>query len=112
MTETVKAVVVPADIAEPVRFVETTGDLDALQGYCGGVIEAVGADDVTVYLHEEGKILGFAANARATVFAHRRQLIRADDYIAGDVVVLGFDPEEGDHLDIPAAAAVELLTMG
>ena len=72
-----KAVIIPADSRTPVRLVDAELTLDYLQGAVGGLIEAVNIEEVltdegrkdvdaTVFVNEEGKLLGLPVNSRAT----------------------------------------------
>jgi hypothetical protein len=74
--------------------------LDSFQNEVGGYIELVpypGRNDVTVYINEEGKLIGLPANVIATVILKPR----LDDIIVGNAVICGFDPETGETTDIP-----------
>jgi hypothetical protein len=98
----VKALLIPADQAQPVGRITIAEDgLAELQAAVGGTIEAVPyhADPaITTYINEEGEFV-CEPNPRAT------QLLGpglfAGDYIAGDVVVCGFDSATGVNLDCP-----------
>lgn len=104
------AAIIPADEDQPIRIEHTTADLAALQDICAGIIEAVGNFDVTMYLHEEGKLIGLAPNPRATAFAIEHGMIHWRDHIAGNAVLLGFNPETGEHNDLPRPALEHLTT--
>jgi Domain of unknown function (DUF3846) len=82
--------------------------LAQLQGLVGGAIEAVplpgfipGADRATGYVHDEGKLVGAPANMRATDFMVPGVGLFWGDYIAGPLVLCGFDPRTGRHADLP-----------
>lgn len=83
----------------------TEGDrdgLDDLQKAVGGYIEALPfpmLGDVTCYINEEGKMLDLPLNEFATGI-HKPHLMNGD-YIAGPMVVMGFDPNEGENRPIP-----------
>lgn len=79
-------------------------EVDGLAGYqaiVGGLIEPVtlnrGADD-TLYLNEEGKIIGLPVNSIATDLA--LNVLQWRDVIVGDVVIVGPLDEEGYDTDI------------
>lgn len=97
----IRVVTVPAEATEQVALTEIDGGLDSLQAAVGGWIEAVGAENYTIYLDEEGKLNQRPYNRRATKLAHRLKLIRLDDVIVGDAVVTGFDTETGENTDAP-----------
>jgi hypothetical protein len=114
--------------------------LESLQEFVGGYIEAmsVGRDDATAYGNDEAKLIGMEANDRATAFIYgdreeaieREKVARKeweargfavidaslDDprepYIAGPVVVTGFDPQTGETTPIPEDLADTLLDEG
>jgi hypothetical protein len=95
----------------PIEDRQIDGQLDDLQALVGGYIEAValpdfitGADQATAYVNEEGKLDGLAPNFRATDFMVPGVGLMWGDYIAGPMVLAGFDPETGEHTaDIPPA---------
>jgi hypothetical protein len=98
----ISALVIPADEALPIRRITVAEDgLADLQTAVGGSIEAVpyyAHDGITTYINESGKF-ECEPNPRAT------QLLGpglfAGDYIAGNLVVCGFDPSTGENLDCP-----------
>jgi hypothetical protein len=98
----ISALVIPADEALPIRRIIVAEDgLADLQAAVGGSIEAVpyhAHDGITTYINESGKF-ECEPNTRAT------QLLGpglfAGDYIAGNLVVCGFDPSTGENLDCP-----------
>lgn len=96
----------------PVEGPVTELDLDdgedslrVLQAAVGGWIEAVrlprfirGAGRATAYVNEEGKLERLPINRRATDFMIPGIGLFPGDYIAGPMVVAGFDPASGTHL--------------
>lgn len=106
-----RALLIPAELSEPIRDVQIDGGdgcLDALQALVGGWIETIPhptRDDVAPYFHEEGKLLDLPANWRATELL--RESIRPGDYIAGDCVLAGFDPDTGETVELPADFEVQ-----
>jgi hypothetical protein len=75
-----------------------------LQELVGGMIEAVdvppfvaGGEDATCYLNEEGKLLGLEPNMRATDFLVPGVGLHWNDYVAGPLVLVGFDASTGEH---------------
>jgi hypothetical protein len=106
------AVVIPADEDEPVRRVVLNDDGDSslrqLQEIVGGNIEAVpyhASSEVTTYVHEEGKYVFVEEDGTAKVNARATRLMApglfAGDWIAGPLVVCGFDAETGENRDCP-----------
>lgn len=81
--------------------------LAALQEAVGGYIEALpvpprfGGDEATAYINEEGKYT-CEPNMAATDFMVPGVGIFPTDYIAGPMVLLGYDPETGENADVPA----------
>jgi hypothetical protein len=100
----IAALVVPADIDTPMRRIGVSGLAD-LQAAVGGNIEALpyhGDDAVTAYGDEEAKLVDEPEmNARATRLLGPG--LFAGDFIAGDIVVCGWDHEAGENLDCPQA---------
>lgn len=79
--------------------------LETLQAAVGGNIEAIEvAPLVTAYVNEEGKYAcldengDVEVNRRATI-AMRSRLFEGD-FIAGPMVVAGFNPMTGEHRDL------------
>jgi hypothetical protein len=98
----ISALLIPTDDALPIRRIIVGKDgLADLQAAVGGSIEAVpyyAHEGITTYINESGKF-ECEPNRRAT------QLLGpglfAGDYIAGNLVVCGFDPDTGEDLDCP-----------
>ncbi|HEX9088886.1 MAG TPA: DUF3846 domain-containing protein [Arthrobacter sp.] len=108
-----KVAIIPADSTQPFRFEDMEPGLKPLQDAVGGDIELVGIRNASMnmYLNEDGKPTGLPANARATELAHRFHAIRADDYITGDIVLVGPFDEDGGDTDLTAehVALLELF---
>jgi hypothetical protein len=119
----VKAVLIP--VHDPIREMDLpTGDqrhLKALQNLVGGHIEAIGVPvqftreaHATCYIHEEGKyVYRGEVNYRATDFLCPGIGLFMGDYIAGPMVVCGFDPTTGANTDIPdrVMARIQLISI-
>ncbi len=98
----ISALLIPADESLPIRriMIAEKGLAD-LQAAVGGSIEAVpyhAHDGITAYVNESGKF-ECEPNPRATHLLGPG--LFAGDYIAGDLVVCGFDPATGENLDCP-----------
>jgi hypothetical protein len=103
-----QAIVIPPD--GPFRAIsleERDGShLDQLQELVGGYIEAMRIPPefdrtgrATCYINEDGKYTeACALNRRATDFLVPGVGLFFGDYIAGAMVLVGFDPETGEHL--------------
>jgi hypothetical protein len=107
-----KAVIVPADSQSPAQVVDAQLTLDYLQGVVGGLIEAVHLDqvltdsgrrdvDATVFLNEEGKLIGLPVNPRATDLCALAIGGWVLDVICGDVIVVGPPGPEGEETPCP-----------
>lgn len=85
--------------------------LTILQKLVGGYIEAIALPEflapdgrATAYINEEGKFIeGMGINRRATDLLVPGVGLFFNDYIAGPLVVCGFDPRTGRNLDVPEA---------
>lgn len=95
-------------VAGPLVELHDDPDLDKLQQLVGGDIEAVplppflgdAADHSTAYINDAGKDVE-PPNMRATDFFVPGIGLFMGDYIAGPLVLLGFDPESGGHERLP-----------
>ena len=106
-----RAIVIPPE--GPFREIELEKregmHLHHLQELVGGYIEAlpipVAFDRTgrgTCYVNEEGKYSeACAPNYRATDFLVPGVGLIVGDYVAGTMVLIGFDPETGEHLPEP-----------
>lgn len=93
------AMIIPADSNEEIYYKNLDG-LEAYQEVVGGWIETVPfKENVAPYFNEEGKVMGLPENVRATALL--RNSIMPGDYIAGNCIIVGFDPETGEDIDIP-----------
>lgn len=93
-----KVAIIPADINQPIRIEDLEMDLDSLQHAVSGDIQMVGlrGASMNMYINENGKLERLALNRRATILSHWAEAIRHDDFIVGDVVLVGpTDDEEG-----------------
>jgi hypothetical protein len=104
-----KAIVIPVEGPLVEIDLADEGNLKVLQNAVGGYIEAVavpdfisGADEATAYVDEEGKLTGLPINRRATDFMVPGVGLSYGDYIAGPMVLAGFDPDSGEHAELPA----------
>ena len=107
-----KAVIVPANSTQPAQVVDEKLTLDYLQGVVGGLIEAVCISqvltdsgmkevDCTVFVNEEGKLIGLPVNARATDLCAVAIGGWIRDIVVGDVVVVGPPDGNGDETAVP-----------
>jgi Domain of unknown function (DUF3846) len=106
-----RAIFIPADSDAPVRMVESSGLRD-LQRLVDGNIDYAPTDhdDLTLWINDEGKMLQLARNERADAWWKANiHATFAGDYIAGDAVLVGFDPESGEDADVPERIIEALL---
>lgn len=88
-------------------FEDKDWSLDDLQAVVGGWIESLPTDrdDISVYGNDEAKYRGedggpMPRNQIATEWIGH--MLFPGDYIAGPVIVLGFDPETGENAELPS----------
>lgn len=108
----VQAIVVPANLSEPIRLEQLDKrDADAYRRIVGGNLEAVDLTDpaASVYFNEEGKLYELPINHRLTMLLWmHNKLFRGEDVIVGSGLIVGPPDGEGDDQDAPAEL-VELL---
>lgn len=106
---------VKVPVAGPASLIDFHDDSETsvmllLRGIVGGYIQAVGLDrDHVLYLNEDGKRLGLPRNATATRIAKGH--IRADDFIAGDAVIVGPTDGYGDSTSVDLAFLRDTLDL-
>jgi hypothetical protein len=76
-------------LPEPIEY-------DEMVGVVHGYIEGVYLDGATAYVNEEGKLEGLAKNEAATALAHAHNAIYGDDWIAGNMLIVGNCDDEGE----------------
>jgi hypothetical protein len=84
------------------------GSLKVLQSAVDGYVQPVDlSDDMTMWVNEEGKIIGLIRNDKAnTIF---RNTFGAVDVIMGDVIFTGGVDDEGDTMGLTDAQVNSLL---
>ena len=104
MTHT--AITIPADPELPVTLTNVEDSLKTFQAAVGGLIEAapIEREDCSLFVNEEGKIYGLPFNPRGDALWHELLPGAWDrpDWMVGDAVLTGFDPDTGDNADVPA----------
>lgn len=117
----IRALVIPAE--GPIEEVDlddsNLSQLKQLQGFVGGDIEALpvpgvlaNSDYVTGYVNGDGKFdPDCKPNMRATDFMVPGLGLFAGDYIAGTFVLVGFDPETGEHTEQLPVAVVRRVRL-
>ncbi|MFT4259502.1 DUF3846 domain-containing protein [Microbacterium sp.] len=103
----VKALRIPVDESEPITELEVF-QLEDYQAAVGGWIEPVDIPQlgVTIYVHEEGLVMGLPLNARAMflwwLFVPEA---RQKAMLVGPALVVGLPDRNGDSTDVPAPVA-------
>lgn len=107
-----RALLIPSNPDRPVCDVQLDelNVLADLQALVGGDIEALRfpeREDVMPFVNDEGKLAALPANQRATELL--ASVLMSGDWIAGDLVLTGFDAETGDTVDLPEEIGVRAL---
>ena len=121
MVKNIKAIRIPAEDPPCVLFGEVRDSLDTYQALVGGLIEAIRLNgavdehgnrlpDAFGWINEEGKLIDLPHNIIATELFRRYGGLAAGDYIAGEVILLGWN-EDGTNADVPewVFAAIQSL---
>ena len=85
--------VIVRDLPEPISY-------DEMVGVVHGYIEGVYLDGATAYVNEEGKLQGLPKNEAATALAHAHNAIYGDDWIAGNMLIVGNCDDEGEMMTL------------
>jgi len=75
-------------------------DYEDMVACVGGYIEGVYLDGATAYVNEEGKLQGLRKNEVATALAHAHNAIYGDDWIAGNMIIVGNPDDEGETMSL------------
>jgi len=73
---------------------------DDMVACVGGYIEPVYLDGAVAYVNEEGKLEGLRQNQRATNLAHAHNAIYGDDWIAGNMLIVGDYDDDGENTSL------------
>lgn len=106
------AAIIPADTSQPVEIKDFNPGVTAIQEVVGGYFQVLTLADlgVSMYMDEEGKFKhGAVLNSRATALA--AAILREEDFIVGDVLLLGAPDEHGNDTDLPEAVTKLLAVM-
>lgn len=107
----VRALRIPADQDEPITALEVH-QLEDYQAAVGGWIEPVDIPElgITIYVHEEGLVLGLPLNPRATfLWWYFVPEARQKAMLVGPALIVGLPDRSGDSMSIPNDVA-RLLT--
>jgi hypothetical protein len=101
----ITAIVIPVNPNQPIRQQQLyKHDLDAHRQLVGGNLEVLNLDrpPASLYFNDEGKLLEFPVNARATVllWAHN-STFRGHDVIAGPAFIVGPPDHDADDTTVP-----------
>jgi len=100
----VRALRIPVEADEPITELEVHV-LEDYQAVVGGWIEPVDLPDlgVTIYVHEEGLVMGLPFNSRAAfLWWYFVPEARQKAMLVGSALVVGLPDRNGDSTDIPA----------
>ena len=96
--------------AQEINLKEGASQLAVLQDAVGGYIEAVDlADNLTMWVNEEGKLNGLPINPMATMLWEKH--FGFTDVIVGDVIFTGGTGSEGETLGLSEETAEELRKL-
>lgn len=100
-----KVLHIPAAPEKPMRVLLVVAELEPLQKFVGGQLEAVllYEPDAYLYCNEDGRVLRLPLNLRATVLAICHSWRSRRDYIVGDVIVAGPADDDGNDTSVPDA---------
>lgn len=110
----IKGIVVPHDEEQQLQLVEIEqGNYRDIQSHVGGTFDVIDIQRPTltsVFIHDEGKIIGLPLNRRATMLLWASDAKwRGYDIIVGDALILGPPDEEGETTAVPGEVEDLLL---
>ncbi|HSL36752.1 MAG TPA: hypothetical protein VK883_07990 [Arthrobacter sp.] len=94
------ALVIPANLSQPVRVEKINTALAARQILVEGNVGAITSKDWHVYLNDEADFIPLPLNARAEVLI-REAGLHLEETVSGTAVFLGHE-DDGDEADAPA----------
>jgi Domain of unknown function (DUF3846) len=104
-----KAVVIKTDGTKSVTDFNRSTEYNVIKQAVGGWLESIHLDnDLTLYINEEGKLLGLPQNPIATAFFASYYGLH-QDVIVGDVIFVGGVDEEGYSNGLTDKQVLELL---
>ncbi|WP_026540551.1 DUF3846 domain-containing protein [Paenarthrobacter nicotinovorans] len=99
MKQNIAALIVPARISLPIKWVHIGQGLDLRQELVRGNVETITGRGWHVFLNDEAKFIPLPLNPRAEVLI-REAGIPVEDTINGDAVFLGHG-SDGDDASVP-----------
>ena len=109
-----RALRIPTESEEPITALEVH-QLEDYQAAVGGWIEPVDIPElgITIYVPEEGLILGLPLNSRATfLWWYFVSQVRQKAMLVGPALVVGLPDRNGDSTDVPTEIAERFLNPG
>lgn len=109
-----RALRIPTEADDPITTLEVR-QLEDYQAAVGGWIEPVDIAElgVTIYVHEEGLVLGLPFNPRATfLWWYFVPEARQKAMLVGPALIVGLPDRSGESTDIPSDAADRLTGSG
>lgn len=101
----IRCIVIPADLEVEIDTLEFfEGDLSAMQGLVGGLVQAVDLEQqkATLWFNESGKIEHLPKNQRATMeLWSSDSRWRFQDFVAGNAFITGLSDEDGETTSVP-----------
>ena len=99
----VKGIFISADMEQPIKVVEfDRSDYTNIQKFVGGLFQVLDIPNASIWINEEGKLIGLPFNLRASnlLYLYRSEFI-GNDALVGDALVLGQADNEGNTLSVP-----------
>ena len=97
-----RGILIPASPDATPQEVHVEGYEEIKAAIGGGWLQALmpfPRSDLTCYIDEEGKLKELPLNPVATMMTEAA--LMDGDCIAGDMLLIGFDPDTGDEIDLP-----------
>lgn len=106
MTQQITGLRIPADDDQPITVTALArSDFRAIQAVVGGLFDVIdlATSAATLWLNDEGKLIGLPVNRRATALLWALHSAWAgNDVLCGDVLVTGQPDSQGDTQSVPA----------
>jgi len=105
--------VIKVDGSIQIHDVTELDEYEFVSGVVGGYIQSVFLDnemrEISLWCHEEGKLIGLPFNSVATAIWEKSY--GATDVIVGDIVLTGLPNDEGDTLGLTDEDVAKLSKM-
>lgn len=84
------------------ELVDSSWEYEDINQFVNGWIEGVHLGDFGyMFINEEGKLINLEHNAIATHCASESNHLAKNDYIVGNVIIVGHSDDEGGSTDVP-----------